>query len=103
MPGLPGLHYRGHYEGHTAIIDADGQLLAHRDKARGEGIVIADVPLTHPAGRRLPPVPTRYWLRERGLIPTFAWHQQRFAGRRWYARHVRNAAQSFRGPESARQ
>ena len=31
----------------------------------------------------------RTWLRSRGFLPTFAWHQQRWLGRRWYARNVR--------------
>lgn len=89
MPGLPLLRYRGHYEGHAAIIGADGQRLAHRDPAQGEGLVIADVPVAARADTRLPAVPQRYWLRDRGVMPAFAWHQQRLAGRRWYARHVR--------------
>jgi predicted amidohydrolase len=94
MPGMPWLpDYRGCYEGHAAIVAADGTLLAHRTASEGEGIVLARVDLgRQPAAHELPPVPARYWLRSRGLLPALAWHQQRWSGRRWYARHVRGDA-----------
>ncbi|MFA5322838.1 MAG: carbon-nitrogen hydrolase family protein [Smithella sp.] len=87
MPGLP-IKYRGYFEGNAAIVDARGQVLAHRSAAQGEGIVSAEISLV---AKTTEEIPTRYWLRSRGFLPTFAWHQQRWLGRRWYARNVRQA------------
>lgn len=88
MPGLP-IKYRGFFEGNAAIVDANGQVLAHRSAAQGEGIVYAEISLGAKAAAG--EIPNRYWLRSRGFLPTFAWHQQRWLGRRWYARNVRQA------------
>ena len=88
MPGLP-IKYRGFFEGNAAIVDANGQVLAHRSAEQGEGIVCADISLG--AQETTEEIPNRYWLRSRGFLPTFAWHQQRWLGRRWYARNVREA------------
>lgn len=88
MPGLP-IKYRGFFEGNAAIVDASGQVLAHRSATQGEGIVYADISLGARAATG--EIPNRYWLRSRGFLPTFAWHQQRWLGRRWYARNVRQA------------
>jgi predicted amidohydrolase len=86
MPGLP-IKYRGYFEGHAAIVDASGNLLAHRTTEQGEGVVYADISLCAQATTEK--IPNRYWLRSRGLLPTFAWHHQRWLGRRWYKRNVR--------------
>ena len=88
MPGLP-IKYRGFFEGNAAIVDASGQVLAHRSAAQGEGIVCADISLG--ARAAIGEIPNRYWLRSRGFLPTFAWHHQRWLGRRWYAHNVREA------------
>jgi predicted amidohydrolase len=88
MPGLP-IKYRGFFEGNAAIVDASGQVLAHRSAAQGEGIVCADISLGAQAA--IGKIPNRYWLRSRGFLPTFAWHHQRWLGRRWYARNIREA------------
>jgi predicted amidohydrolase len=87
MPGLP-FKYHGYFEGNAAIVNANGQLVAHRTAEEGEGIVCAEVSL----GGQLTDiaVPDRYWLRKRGLLPAFAWYHQRWLGRRWYAQNVRN-------------
>lgn len=88
MPGLP-IAYRGFFEGHAAIVDADGKVLAHLSAEQGEGIIHAEIlPGSRSATME---IPNRYWLRGRGLLPTFAWHQQRWLGRRWYARNIRQA------------
>jgi hypothetical protein len=68
-------------------VDANGQVLAHRSAEQGEGIVYAEISLG--AQETKEEIPNRYWLRSRGFLPTFAWHQQRWLGRRWYARNVR--------------
>ena len=86
MPGLP-MKYRGYFEGNATIVDASGNVLAHRDSQQGEGIVSAEIALG--AQPTVEPIPDRFWLRGRGILPVFAWHQQRWLGRRWYARHVR--------------
>lgn len=86
MPGLP-IRYKGFYEGNAVIVDADGQILGHRKSREGEGIVCAEI--VPSARTNLKEIPQGYWLRRRGFLPTFAWHHQRWLGRRWYARHVR--------------
>jgi predicted amidohydrolase len=85
MRGTP-LRYRGHLQGGAVITDADGQVLARRDRREGAGHVIADVEI----GRVTPrdAVPDRYWLHRRGAMGTYAWHVERLHGRRWYARHT---------------
>lgn len=89
MPGLP-LNYRGYFEGNAAIVDASGHVVAHRSASQGEGVVCAEISLgAQPATME---IPARYWLRDRGVVPAFAWHQQRWLGRRWYARHVRQTS-----------
>ena len=88
MPGLP-IRYRGYFEGNAAIVDSSGHVLAHRSAAQGEGIVCADISLGAQAA--IGEIPNRYWLRSRGFLPTFAWHHQRWLGRRWYSRNVREA------------
>ncbi|HON59617.1 MAG TPA: carbon-nitrogen hydrolase family protein [Smithella sp.] len=86
MPGLP-IPYKGYFEGNAAIVDANGNVLARRHFDQGEGIVCADI---QPGAREVAePVPGGFWLRSRGPLPVFAWHHQRWLGRRWYKRHVR--------------
>jgi predicted amidohydrolase len=86
MPGLP-IKYRGYFEGNAAIVDASGQVLAHRSASQREGIVCAEISLG--ALETKEEIPNYFWLRSRGLLPIFAWHQQRWLGRRWYAPNVR--------------
>ena len=86
MPGLP-IGYKGFFEGNAAIVDADGQVLAKRSAEQGAGIVCAEI--LPAAQSNATEIPDRYWLRSRGLLPAFAWHQQRWLGKRWYARNVR--------------
>jgi hypothetical protein len=84
-PGMP-MEYRGHFEGGASISDANGQLLAFRDRRDGAGFVVADVE----PGRVEPvdDVPDRFWLHRRDLIAAVAWNVQRLHGRRWYARNA---------------
>jgi len=89
MPGLPIIKYRGFFEGNAAIVDANGHVLAHRSAKQGEGIVCAEISLGAQATTE--EIPNRYWLRNRGLLPTLAWHHHRWLGRHWYARNVRQA------------
>ncbi|WP_330230665.1 carbon-nitrogen hydrolase family protein [Nocardia sp. NBC_00508] len=85
MPWLP-VSYRGHFEGATMIVDADGTVLAERRREDGEGIVQAEI---EPGSRRPELVaPERFWLHRRGVVPTAAWHYQRWHGRRWYRANV---------------
>jgi predicted amidohydrolase len=86
MPGLP-IAYRGFCEGRAAILDAEGRVLAQRSVEQGQGIVLGQiVPQAQAADAE---IPAREWLCARGALATFAWHQQRWLGRRWYRRHVR--------------
>jgi predicted amidohydrolase len=84
-PWMP-VRYRGFYEGGAVIADADGRVLARRDRDAGAGFAIADVE----PGRRPPldAVPDRFWIHKRGPAASVAWNVQRLHGRRWYRRHV---------------
>jgi predicted amidohydrolase len=87
MPDLPGVTYRGAFEGGALIADAAGRVLAFRAPEEGEGYVLADVEIA-----RVPPVeqpPDRFWLHRRGVMAAWSWTSQRLAGRRWYACNVR--------------
>jgi predicted amidohydrolase len=85
MPWSP-LPYRGHFEGGARVCDAEGRVLACRDRHDGEGIAIADVE----PGRREPlrQPPDSFWLHDRGAVAAFAWNYQRLHGRPWYRKHV---------------
>jgi len=85
MPGTP-IRYRGHLQGGAVIADADGRVLARRDRREGPGHAIADITVGRVAAQD--EVPDRYWLHRRGAMGTYAWHFQRLHGRRWYARHT---------------
>lgn len=89
MPWFPA-PYRGHFEGGARIVDADGHVLATRDRQQGEGVIVAEVggPLREP----LRPPPDRFWLHRRGAIAAIAWRYQRLHGRRWYRRHAAGRA-----------
>ena len=86
MPEAPFLPYSGRFEGGALIAAPDGRVLALRGGLEGSGVVVADLEI----GRVAPtaPVPGRYWLHRRGLLPAIAWNTQRWHGRRWYRRHV---------------
>ena len=90
MPGLPYPvnHYQGVLEGHTAIVDAKGQIVAHRHKDEGEGVVIAKITLGNINTTET--IPDRYWLRNRTVLAAFSWHYSGFLGRRWYKNNIRN-------------
>ncbi|MGH2923135.1 MAG: carbon-nitrogen hydrolase family protein [Solirubrobacterales bacterium] len=94
MPWLP-LPYEGRFEGGAIVADADGRVLARRDRDEGEGIAIAEVE----PGRRTPlrEPPDRFWLHDRGATAAFTLEYQRIHGRRWYRDHV-----AGRGPREAR-
>jgi predicted amidohydrolase len=83
-PWMP--RYRGYFEGGAVIADADGHVLARRERDEGEGFAIADV--TPGRRRALDEVPGRFWLHSRGPAAATAWTVQRLHGRRWYERHV---------------
>ena len=87
-PSIPFIPYRGQLEGHAAIIDGHGNILAHRSKEEGEGFVIADI-TPGSVGSNLP-VPAAYWLRSRGFMPTYSWILDGFFGRLWYKKNVLN-------------
>lgn len=85
LPWTP-LTYRGRFQGGAVIVDADGRVLARRDRREGEGFALADVaPGRVPA---LDEVPDRFWLHRRGAVGSLLWTYQRAHGRRWYARHA---------------
>lgn len=85
MPGLP-LRYHGYFQGHAAIVDARGEVLAHRAASDGAGVVSAEI--VPRACETSEPIPDRYWMRPRGWMAAAAWHYQKWLGRPWYARHV---------------
>jgi hypothetical protein len=86
MPELPILRYEGYMEGGAFVADAEGRLLAHRDRHAGQGFALADVDVARVTP--VEPVPSRYWLHRRGPLPALSWNTQRLHGCRWYRRHV---------------
>jgi predicted amidohydrolase len=86
FPSIPGLRYQGVLEGHTAIIDGHGRILAHRSKEEGEGIAIAKLTLGQLNNNHK--IPKQFWLRKRGLLPTISWHLDGYFGKRWYNKNV---------------
>lgn len=85
MPWTP-LRYEGRFEGATLICDANGAVLASRERDAGAGVVVADVQPGAVAPLRRPPA--RFWLHRRGALPALAWAYQRRHGAAWYRRHV---------------
>ncbi len=72
--------------GGAIICDAEGNVVAHRARSDGAGVVVADIQV----GRvnNSAEVPARFWIQELDPISRFGWQVQRWHGRRWYARHV---------------
>ena len=86
MPLLPGLAYRGHYQGGACVVDGHGGVLAWRGAGDGPGVAIAEVQL----GRTAPTLEAGegFWLHPRGILPAATWTYQNAYGRRWYRRHA---------------
>lgn len=100
MPWWP-LRYRGHFQGGAAVCDADGRVLARRDRREGAGVALAELtPGRRPAAEQ---PPKRFWLHRRGAFPAVTWSYQRLHGRRWYRRNVsgRAAAQPARASRAS--
>lgn len=87
MPLVPGMRYRGHFEGGACIVDAHGGVLAWRGADEGPGVAVADVE----PGRVRPTleIGEGFWLHPRGALPAATWAYQNAHGRRWYRRHAR--------------
>lgn len=88
LPWLPGIPYRGHYQGGACITDARGGVLAWRGPEQGPGIVVADIE----PGRVAPTLAVPddgFWLHPRGAMAAVLWTMQNAHGRRWYPRHAR--------------
>lgn len=84
--GAPGM-YHGYMEGNAAIIDGRGNVLAKRTVGEGEGIVLSEVSLgSAPTDEK---IPNGFWLHYRTFGSALTWHNQRFLGRRWYKKNVR--------------
>jgi len=86
MPEYPRADYHGQFEGGALVADAAGRILASRGAGEGEGVVVAEIEprRTEPAA----PIPSRYWMHGRGLLPAIVWNTQRKLGRRWYRANV---------------
>ncbi len=88
LPGVlvPGLSYRGHLEGGAMVADAQGRVLARRDRRAGPGFALAEVQ----PGRIAPAedLPDRFWLHRRQAVAVALWNTQRWHGRRFYARYT---------------
>ncbi len=71
----------------AVICEADGTVVARRDRTEGEGLAIGEIE----PGRRQPlaRTPDGFWLHRRGGLAALTWNYQRIHGRRWYRRHVR--------------
>ena len=85
LPWSP-LTYRGWLQGGAVICDAEGAVLARRDRREGPGVVVADIE----PGRRTPvdDIPAGFWFHDRGALSSFTWFYQRHHGKRWYRRHA---------------
>jgi predicted amidohydrolase len=84
LPWMPGVTYRGHYQGGACITDARGGVLAWRGTSDGPGVVLADVD----PGRVTPTLDVAeegFWLHPRGAAAAALWTVQNLHGRRWYA------------------
>jgi len=80
---LAGTVYHGRYQGGAMVCDADGNLLAFRDRDDGPGFAIADLPLV----RRQPAeAPQRFWLQRRSVLGAACWAYQNVVGRHQYRR-----------------
>lgn len=99
LPLVPGVTYRGHYQGGTCVTDGRGAVLAWRGTHDGPGVVTAEV---EPG--RVPPTlevddDAGFWFHPRGVLPAAIWAYQNPHGRRWYRRHARNRASQQRSLE----
>lgn len=85
MPLLP-VPYRGWFQGHAMICDAEGTVLAHRAASEGPGVVVAEVT----PGRVSPSaeIPDRFWMHRRGVMTAGLWTYQNAHGKRWYRKHA---------------
>lgn len=90
LPLVPGVTYRGHYQGGTCISDARGGVLAWRGTQEGPGVVVADVDPGAIAPTLEVSDDAGFWLHPRGIVPAAMWAYQNAHGRRWYARHTRH-------------
>lgn len=88
LPATSFLKYYGFLEGHTAILDGRGNILAHRTKDEGEGIVTASITLGNVKSVEL--IPAKFWLRKRTLLGAASWYLYGALGRSWYKRNVKN-------------
>jgi len=88
--GFPFQLYKGVLEGNAAIVDAKGNILARRRKEEGEGIVTAEITLENNNSNEN--IPDRFWLRNRSVLPTIAWHYQGFLGKLWYQKKIKAMA-----------
>jgi predicted amidohydrolase len=95
-PEFPPLTYRSHFQGGAQIAEADGRILARRERAEGSCYAIAEVEARRSAPHD--PVPGSYWLHSRGAVAATVWNTQRVLGRRWYARNVRGRPPLALGP-----
>jgi predicted amidohydrolase len=94
-----GLPYVTEFQGGAIICDASGQVLAHRTREEGAGVVVADIELSRKGAKR--PIPDRFWILELDLVSEYlGWRLQNWHGKRWYGRHgprVQGAAADARG------
>jgi predicted amidohydrolase len=88
LPLLPGVPYRGRYQGGSCIVDGRGGVLAWRGADDGPGIVCAELRPGRTAATLQ--IDENFWLHRRGAVPAALWAAQNAHGRRWYARHARD-------------
>ncbi|MGE4427049.1 MAG: carbon-nitrogen hydrolase family protein [Solirubrobacteraceae bacterium] len=98
LPLVPGVPYRGRFQGGACVTDGAGGVLAWRGTEDGPGIVVADVE----PGRRAPTlaVDDGFWLHPRGAVAAALWGYQNPHGRRWYRRHALGAPVESRSLEA---
>lgn len=89
MPWSP-TSYRGRLRGGAQICDASGTVLARREGAEGEGVVVADIA----PGRTEPveDVPPDFYAMDVSRIMRLTQRYQTAHGRRWYRRNAARRA-----------
>ncbi len=88
LPWLPGVPYRGQYQGGACITDARGGVVAWRGRDAGPGVVVGEIEPGRVAATLEVP-DEGFWLHPRGAAAAGLWAVQNAHGRRWYPRHAR--------------
>jgi predicted amidohydrolase len=88
MPGAESTLYRSRWLGETQIVDGLGRILARREAAEGEGVILAEVQ----PGRLPEPwaeIPGDFWIPDLPQLLRDSWKAMNELGREYYERVAR--------------